>query len=107
MTPDQIFRFRPLIGWSGYRAPNTPGLYLCASTAHPGGGVMGGSRPQRGPGRAGGPSVRRTSAPAGGGRIMKERMATPRRTHAPDRSSAERDGPAPRKEPERVVRLSL
>ena len=40
MTPDQIFRFRPLIGWSGYRTP-VPGLYLCASTAHPGGGVMG------------------------------------------------------------------
>lgn len=40
MTPDQIFRFRPLIGWSGYRTP-IPGLYLCASTAHPGGGVMG------------------------------------------------------------------
>ncbi|MCI4353579.1 MAG: NAD(P)/FAD-dependent oxidoreductase [Thermoplasmata archaeon] len=40
MTPDQIFRFRPLIGWSGYRTP-IPGLYLCAATAHPGGGVMG------------------------------------------------------------------
>ncbi|MGA7861475.1 MAG: NAD(P)/FAD-dependent oxidoreductase [Thermoplasmata archaeon] len=40
MSPDQIFRFRPLIGWSGYRTP-VPGLYLCAATAHPGGGVMG------------------------------------------------------------------
>lgn len=40
ITPDQIFSFRPVPGWSGYRMP-VSGLYLCGSAAHPGGGVVG------------------------------------------------------------------
>ena len=40
MTPDQLFSFRPVPGWSGYRTP-IRGLYLCGSSAHPGGGVTG------------------------------------------------------------------
>jgi phytoene dehydrogenase-like protein len=40
MTPDQLFSFRPVPGWSGYRTP-VRGLYLCGSSAHPGGGVTG------------------------------------------------------------------
>ncbi|MCI4371373.1 MAG: NAD(P)/FAD-dependent oxidoreductase [Thermoplasmata archaeon] len=40
MTPDQLFSLRPLPGWSGYRTP-VGNLYLCGSSAHPGGGVTG------------------------------------------------------------------
>ncbi len=40
ITPDQIFSFRPILGWSSYRTP-LPGLYFCGSAAHPGGGVTG------------------------------------------------------------------
>lgn len=40
VTPDQIFSFRPMPGWSNYRTP-VPGLYLCGSSTHPGGGVIG------------------------------------------------------------------
>jgi phytoene dehydrogenase-like protein len=40
LSPDQIFAFRPILGWAGYRTP-LPGLYLCGSAAHPGGGVTG------------------------------------------------------------------
>ena len=40
ITPDQIFSFRPLPGWANYRMP-LPGLYLCGSATHPGGGVLG------------------------------------------------------------------
>jgi phytoene dehydrogenase-like protein len=40
MTPDQAFSLRPLSGFSDYRTP-VPGLYLCGSGAHPGGGVTG------------------------------------------------------------------
>lgn len=41
ITPDQMFSFRPVPGWSEYRTP-IDRLYLCGSGAHPGGGVMGG-----------------------------------------------------------------
>jgi phytoene dehydrogenase-like protein len=40
MTPHQLFAFRPVPGWAGYRMP-IRGLYLCGAAAHPGGGVMG------------------------------------------------------------------
>ncbi len=38
---DQLFAFRPLIGWAQYRTPIN-GLYLCGAGTHPGGGVTGG-----------------------------------------------------------------
>jgi len=37
---DQWFAWRPLLGFARYRMP-VPGLYLCGSGAHPGGGVTG------------------------------------------------------------------
>jgi phytoene dehydrogenase-like protein len=37
---DQLFAFRPLIGWAQYRSP-LRGLYLCGAGTHPGGGVTG------------------------------------------------------------------
>jgi phytoene dehydrogenase-like protein len=37
---DQLFSTRPLLGFANYRMP-LPGLYLCGSGAHPGGGVTG------------------------------------------------------------------
>lgn len=40
ITPDQSFDLRPLAGHADYRTP-LPGLYLCGSGAHPGGGVTG------------------------------------------------------------------
>ena len=40
MSLDQIFAFRPLIGWAQYRTP-IKGLYLCGAGTHPGGGVTG------------------------------------------------------------------
>jgi phytoene dehydrogenase-like protein len=40
MSLDQLFSLRPTPTASGYRTP-IAGLYLCASGAHPGGGVMG------------------------------------------------------------------
>jgi phytoene dehydrogenase-like protein len=40
LTFDQILFNRPIPGWAQYRAP-VPGLYMCGSSAHPGGGVMG------------------------------------------------------------------
>ncbi|MCI4352272.1 MAG: NAD(P)/FAD-dependent oxidoreductase [Thermoplasmata archaeon] len=40
LTPDQMFSLRPFPGASGYRLP-VAGLYLCGSSAHPGGGVTG------------------------------------------------------------------
>ena len=40
MSVDQLFAFRPLIGWARYRTP-IDGLYLCGAGAHPGGGVTG------------------------------------------------------------------
>jgi phytoene dehydrogenase-like protein len=40
MTPEQLFSFRPVAGYSSYRSP-VERLYLCGSGAHPGGGVWG------------------------------------------------------------------
>jgi len=40
MSLDQLFAFRPLIGWARYRTP-IENLYLCGAGAHPGGGVTG------------------------------------------------------------------
>ena len=40
MSLDQLFSARPLLGHADYRMP-LPGLYLCGSGAHPGGGVTG------------------------------------------------------------------
>jgi len=37
---DQLFSARPMLGHADYRMP-LPGLYLCGSGAHPGGGVTG------------------------------------------------------------------
>jgi phytoene dehydrogenase-like protein len=37
---DQLFTFRPLIGWAQYRTP-IAGLYLCGAGTHPGGGITG------------------------------------------------------------------
>jgi phytoene dehydrogenase-like protein len=37
---DQMFTFRPLIGWAQYRTP-IGGLYLCGAGTHPGGGATG------------------------------------------------------------------
>jgi phytoene dehydrogenase-like protein len=37
---DQLFAFRPLLGWARYRTP-IRGLYLCGSGTHPGGGITG------------------------------------------------------------------
>jgi phytoene dehydrogenase-like protein len=38
---DQFFAWRPVLGLARYRLP-VPGLYLCGSGAHPGGGITGG-----------------------------------------------------------------
>ena len=40
MTLDQQYVLRPIPGWGRYRTP-IPGLYLCGSGAHPGGGITG------------------------------------------------------------------
>jgi phytoene dehydrogenase-like protein len=40
LTLDQLFSARPMLGYASYRMP-VPGLYLCGSGAHPGGGVTG------------------------------------------------------------------
>jgi len=40
LTLDQLFCARPMWGYADYRMP-VPGLYLCGSGAHPGGGVTG------------------------------------------------------------------
>ena len=40
LTLDQLFSARPVLGHAGHRMP-VPGLYLCGSGAHPGGGVTG------------------------------------------------------------------
>ena len=40
LSLDQLFSARPVLGSANYRMP-VPGLYLCGSGAHPGGGVSG------------------------------------------------------------------
>jgi phytoene dehydrogenase-like protein len=40
LSLDQLFSLRPVLGHADYRMP-VAGLYLCASGAHPGGGVTG------------------------------------------------------------------
>jgi phytoene dehydrogenase-like protein len=40
LSPDQLFCARPVLGHGNYRAP-LPGLYMCGSGTHPGGGVTG------------------------------------------------------------------
>ncbi|MFC5419202.1 phytoene desaturase family protein [Bosea eneae] len=40
LTLDQLFSARPVLGHADYRM-SVPGLYLCGSGAHPGGGVTG------------------------------------------------------------------
>jgi phytoene dehydrogenase-like protein len=40
LSLDQIFSARPMLGYANYRAP-LPGLYMCGSGTHPGGGVTG------------------------------------------------------------------
>jgi phytoene dehydrogenase-like protein len=40
LSLDQLFSARPVLGYGNYRMP-LPGLYLCGSGAHPGGGVTG------------------------------------------------------------------
>ena len=40
LTLGQLFSARPMPGYASYRMP-IPGLYLCGSGAHPGGGVTG------------------------------------------------------------------
>ncbi|WP_225772442.1 NAD(P)/FAD-dependent oxidoreductase [Inquilinus sp. Marseille-Q2685] len=40
LTFDQILFNRPVPGWAQYRSP-VAGLYMCGSSTHPGGGVMG------------------------------------------------------------------
>jgi phytoene dehydrogenase-like protein len=40
LTMDQLLFNRPVPGYAQYRSP-VPGLYMCGSSTHPGGGVMG------------------------------------------------------------------
>ena len=40
LSLDQLFSARPMLGHADYRSP-VPGLYLCGSGSHPGGGVSG------------------------------------------------------------------
>lgn len=40
LAPDQLFSARPMLGYGNYRGP-LPGLYMCGSGTHPGGGVTG------------------------------------------------------------------
>lgn len=39
LSLEQLFFLRPTAGWADYSTP-LPGLYLCGSATHPGGGVM-------------------------------------------------------------------
>jgi phytoene dehydrogenase-like protein len=40
LSLEQLFFNRPVPGWARYRTP-IPGLWLCGSSVHPGGGIMG------------------------------------------------------------------
>ena len=40
LSLDQLFSARPVLGHGNYRSP-IPGLYMCGSGTHPGGGVTG------------------------------------------------------------------
>ena len=40
LSLEQVFAARPVLGYAAYRAP-VPGLYMCGSGTHPGGGVTG------------------------------------------------------------------
>jgi phytoene dehydrogenase-like protein len=40
LSLDQLFSARPMLGHGNYRGP-LPGLYMCGSGTHPGGGVTG------------------------------------------------------------------
>ena len=40
LSLDQLFSARPMLGYADYRGP-LPGLYMCGSGTHPGGGVTG------------------------------------------------------------------
>jgi phytoene dehydrogenase-like protein len=40
LSLDQLFSARPLLGFGSYRGP-IPGLFMCGSGTHPGGGVTG------------------------------------------------------------------
>jgi phytoene dehydrogenase-like protein len=40
LSLDQLYAARPILGYADYRSP-VPGLYLCGSGTHPGGGVSG------------------------------------------------------------------
>lgn len=40
LSLDQLFSARPMLGYAHYRSP-IPGLYMCGSGTHPGGGVTG------------------------------------------------------------------
>src|SRR5207253_11360307 len=40
LSLEQLFFSRPVPGWSRYRTP-IRGLWLCGSSTHPGGGIMG------------------------------------------------------------------
>jgi len=40
LSLDQMFSARPVLGHADYRGP-MPGLYMCGSGTHPGGGVTG------------------------------------------------------------------
>src|SRR5262249_23566164 len=42
LTLEQLFFLRPAPGWSQYRTP-VKNLYMCGSSTHPGGGIMGAS----------------------------------------------------------------
>jgi phytoene dehydrogenase-like protein len=40
MRPEQVFDFRPVVGWADYKTP-VKNLYLCGAACHPGPGVNG------------------------------------------------------------------